>query len=357
MNNNNGGLSKLLERGVYGISGIMLAGVIFYALYGNFENSNAVASESEEVFSLDHSRLNPGGTLSFDSDNTTIESILSDSDALCLVAMNTTSRTSISITERASIDADGCAVHFNSGKNSKNSILVESNAELQAPLIYSDGELDESIAQKNSTRFVETETFSDPLGQIEAPKYGECDFRNIPVRVGKSTFKPGVYCGGIIALSDSEIFLEPGVYIMKNGPLVLGGRAALSGENVGVYFTGSNAVLNLGVSSKIALTAPIDGPLRGVLFFEDRNAPRNNEFIIRSGNAQALEGAIYLPKGKFVADAAAQIGQMAKWTALIANKIEMRNSAKLRLNSDYAGSTIPVPEGIWPGTPVASLSN
>jgi len=346
MKNMNVGVSARAERIIVWGASVMLLLVASISLYGSFTNSGAVASETGESSAVE---AKPA--------TSSIESILSDSDALCLVSMNMTQKTSITITDRSSIKANGCLVHSNSGSHKSTSIIVEQDAELDASIIYSNGTFNDKSIKGSTGQFVKSAKTTDPLSHVVAPSFEECDYRNIPIKVGKTTLKPGVYCGGIIALGDPEITLEPGIYIMKNGPLVLGGQASLKGENIGIYFTGSNSVLNLGVSSKIALTAPIDGPMAGVLFFEDRNAPFNNEFIIRSGNAQLLEGAIYLSKGKFVADAAAQIGQKAKWTALIANKIEMRNSAALVMNSDYSGSEIPVPEGVWPASTVASLSN
>lgn len=356
MNNSVGGLSKTLGRGIFGFTGIVLACVFTFYIYGKFDSETAVASESEEIV-VDHTRFSVDGAGEGENLGSSIDSILSDTEALCLIAMNTLSKTSISISERSSIVANGCAVHANSQTENSNAIYIEAKAGFDAPIVHSNGKLLDQSSETGSQILNASQRILDPLGYVNAPEFSECDHRNISIKVGLNTLKPGVYCGGIIAIGDSTIVLESGVYVMKNGPLVLGGKAQLSGERAGIYFTGSNAVLNLGVSSKIELTAPIDGPMAGILFFEDRQTSRNNEFIIRSGNAQLLEGVIYLPNAKFVADAASQIGQKANWTALIANKIEMRNSAKLKLNSDYSTSEIPVPEGIWPGLPVANLSN
>jgi len=355
MNNNVGGFPQAIRRGGFWFAGIVFTCIIAFYFYEKFDTKDAVASENEEIV-LDHTRFNADEAVEHESASSSINSILSDSDSLCLIAMNNTSSTSISISERSSITANGCAVHANSKTDETQAIHVEARAKLDAPVVHSNGKLLDQSSNNVDTLTV-SEQISDPLSYMNAPDFSECDYRNISIKAGLNTLKPGVYCGGLIALGDSDIVLEPGIYILKNGPLVLGGKAALSGEHVSIYFTGSNSVLNLGVSSKVALTAPLDGPMAGILFFEDRNSPGNNEFIIRSGNAQLLEGVMYLPKAKFVAAAAAQIGQKANWTALIANKIEMRNSAAMNLNSDFQTSQIPVPEGIWPGLPVAVLSN
>ncbi len=40
-----------------------------------------------------------------------------------------------------------------------------------------------------------------------------------------------------------------------------------------VYLTGKDSVLYFDYTSSLDLSAPVSGPLAGILFFEDRNAP------------------------------------------------------------------------------------
>ena len=67
--------------------------------------------------------------------------------------------------------------------------------------------------------------------------------------------------------------LRPGVYIIKDGPLVVDKNASLTGVNVGFYFTGVRGGLLFDEKSTVSLTAPKNGPMSGLLFFEDRLAP------------------------------------------------------------------------------------
>jgi len=88
--------------------------------------------------------------------------------------------------------------------------------------------------------------------------------------------------------------------------------------------------------------------MAGILFFEDRTASYNRPFVIRSKDAERFEGTIYLPKGHLFIDKESRVGQLSKWTAIIANQIEIGNGPNVQINSDYAGSSIPVPEGVGP---------
>lgn len=47
-------------------------------------------------------------------------------------------------------------------------------------------------------------------------------------------------------------------------------------------------------------------------------------------------------------DKASRVGQNSNWTAIIARQIEIKKGPELQINSDYAGSDIPVPDGIGP---------
>jgi hypothetical protein len=149
---------------------------------------------------------------------------------------------------------------------------------------------------------------------------------------------------------ESDVFLKPGIYIIKDGPLKLHGNGKFYGENVGFYFEGDKADLDVNPTMTLDLTAPKSGPLSGILFFEDRSTKIGRAFAIRSKNAERLEGTIYLPNGRLFVDKASKIGQASKWTAVVARYFEIVDGPDIQMNSDYAGSDIPVPSGIGPNT-------
>src|SRR4051795_8554593 len=66
-----------------------------------------------------------------------------------------------------------------------------------------------------------------------------------------------------------QVTLLSGIYVIDNGPLVVDHGGALTGSNVGLYFTGDKGGLLFDVDSTIRLTAPKDGPMAGLLFFEN----------------------------------------------------------------------------------------
>ena len=91
---------------------------------------------------------------------------------------------------------------------------------------------------------------NDPLEVLMTRAGKQCDHRNLTLKRGDYSLLPGIYCGGIIALSSSRIHLEPGIYVIKDGPFHLGGTSSLSGFDVGFIFKGRNAVFGSGVSTR-----------------------------------------------------------------------------------------------------------
>jgi hypothetical protein len=55
---------------------------------------------------------------------------------------------------------------------------------------------------------------------------------------------------------------------------------------------------------------------------------------------------MYLPKSKLLIDADNPVADQSEYTVIIAREFELREGPELVLNTDYASSTIPVPEGV-----------
>lgn len=78
----------------------------------------------------------------------------------------------------------------------------------------------------------------DPLASRAEPKVGICDHKAMSLTTDLTeTLYPGVYCGGLDVGGETIAKLEPGIYVIKDGPLSIRGNASLIGEHVGFYFT------------------------------------------------------------------------------------------------------------------------
>ena len=103
-------------------------------------------------------------------------------------------------------------------------------------------------------------------------------------------------------------------------------------------------------------SAPVSGPLAGLLVFEDHNAGGIRLHRLASNNARKLLGTIYMPKSILNIDATAPIADQSAYTAIIAQSLQLQSGPNLILNSDYSATDVPVPAGVS-GSSQVILSN
>lgn len=269
---------------------------------------------------------------------------LAQAEPSCVIALNAKGAGQFAVSGKASLSADRCAIHVNSAAS--DAIKVNKKAHVSGTNIYITGGYKGKTTVFGPTPTTDSPVIIDPLADRIAPTVGVCDAKKLRISKNVKKLRPGTYCGGIEITGNSGVLLQPGIYIIKDGPLELKGSGNLAGRGVGFYFTGDDAVVDIGEASTVSLTAPKSGPLAGILFFEDRKSKPGREFAIRSKNAQLMEGTIYLARGKLFVDKESKVGQAAHWTAIIAGEIELGDGPDIRINTDYAGSEVPVPVGI-----------
>src|SRR4051812_17893770 len=112
------------------------------------------------------------------------------------------------------------------------------------------------------------------------------------------------------------------------------------------------------------------GPWQGLLFFENRSvtapvppplgvkvtpppppppgSPPMRTYRIVSDNARDLLGTIYLPAGRIIIDANKPVADLSSYTVIVARQVELFDGPNLYLNTNYAGSDVPVPSGVGP---------
>lgn len=297
---------------------------------------------------------------------------------VCVVALEDAAASAVSAESNAKLNAEECSIMSNSTSGS--GVAASGLSKLSAALICSAGGYSGLGVNYDPLPTVDCPVYKDPLAKRAPPPVGPCDETNLMLGdenlvtttvatvnvVGETAtgllggddplldnytdyaLAPGVYCGGLNIGSNADVTLGPGVYVIKDGPLIvaLGGR--LQGEHVAVHLVGDDATFYFEAESKIALTAPIDGPLAGVLFFEDRNAPLDRMHQILSADARLLLGTFYLPRGVLRVASALPVADSSAYTAIVAKKLDLAGSPTLVLNADYGSTDVPVPEGVGP---------
>lgn len=270
---------------------------------------------------------------------------------LCVVVLDPSQPKSLHMDKRARLSAEGCAVYSNS--QHQQGLRIDQDAVLVAGLICSGGGKFGNGANFKPQPLTDCPPISDPLSERKPPAIGTCVTAPAVIKGTMETLNPGTYCNGLTITDNAVVTFRPGIYIIKDGEFKVEGNAAIKGENVGFYFTGDKTALDFGRDSSISLTAPKDGPMAGILFFEDRAAPLGRRHKIKSSDANTLLGTIYLPRGSLFIDSEQAVAGRSAYTVILARKLELDEGPNLILNTNYGATDIPVPQGVGPTGKVA----
>jgi Flp pilus assembly protein TadG len=113
------------------------------------------------------------------------------------------------------------------------------------------------------------------------------------------TLSAGCWSGGLSI--KTKVTLAPGTYVIKGGTLDFASGAEVTSTGpVTFIMTGDTpttvAKLSIGSTAIIKLAAPTTGPLRDILFYQDRKARYlNNENVLTGNGASVFDGGFYLP--------------------------------------------------------------
>ncbi|MFN7610295.1 MAG: hypothetical protein ACK5QX_05070, partial [bacterium] len=70
-----------------------------------------------------------------------------------------------------------------------------------------------------------------------------------------------------------------------------------------------------------------------------------SDMVISSPNVNKLLGAIYLSNANLNIDTAGMVAEDSRWSVVIAQNVNLSGNSRLVINSNYAGSGVPVPVG------------
>ena len=263
---------------------------------------------------------------------------------ICLIGLEPAQAHAVWLKTRALLTARGCAVYSNS--TSSQGLVGLNMSVLSAQVICSAGGKVGAKGNFTPDPVTNCPQLRDPLSARPAPYVGGCNQTNLVVSGISTTLRPGVYCGGLKITQGANVRLVPGEYIIKDGSLWVDGGASLSGSYVGFYLTGNASTIRFAAQSTISLSAPRDGALASLLFFEDRAAPVGRRHLISSDDARLLLGTIYLPNGRLRVDANKPVADQSAYTIIVARWMELDAGPNLIMNSSYGATDVPVPNNI-----------
>jgi Flp pilus assembly protein TadG len=308
---------------------------------------------------------------------------------LCLLALDTKAQSTVHLQESAAMTATGCMVYSNSKHNK--GLHAQDAATLKAGIICTAGGKSKTNgATVTPEPVTDCPVMEDPLRARTGPTVGACRFNEMVVSGGSQLLEPGVYCKGLKITDGAEVTLGKGTYIIKDGPLIVDKGAILNGTEISIYLTGPKSNLTFAAESTINLSAAKDGPLAGLLIFDDpaggealaippyplpipvvgevvgglgglvsdllpKGPPREHKIL--SDNARLLLGTIYMPQGRLIVDATKPIADKSAYTVIVVRRIDLHAGPNLILNSDYSATDVPVPKGVGPYGSNVMLTN
>ena len=263
---------------------------------------------------------------------------------LCMLSLDPLSAVGVSASLVSKVSASGCTVYSNS--RSKAGITVTDLSNISAGFTCSGGGVLGTSQNFSPAPQSDCPALADPLVNRAPPSSGGCDYINAVIPLGSQTISPGVYCGGLNIALGAKVTANPGVYVIKDGPLTVSLNASLTGVDVGFYLTGPTSIIAFLAGSNIDISAPLQGPMAGLLIWENAaTALGVTPHIIYSENAHNLLGTIYLPKGTLVVGSPNPVANASAYTIIIASAVNIVSSPQLVLNSRYGASLVPVPDG------------
>jgi hypothetical protein len=265
------------------------------------------------------------------------------SAAACVVVLDPSSATAMLLDSNAGVTARGCAVQVNSVGDA--ALRVASNGSLAADAICVGGGYAGGAGAVTPTPVRGCPPVPDPLAGLPPPEVGACD-RPAPARYvdSKATLRPGVYCAGLEIDGNSDVKLEPGTYVIKDGAFRVLSNAKLRGDGVTFYLTGREALLQFDSNAKLKLSAPTSGPMAGVLFFQDRAFGGVHRW--NSTSPFKLTGTIYLPQATLVSASPSRMTPLSSCNVVIVRWLGFTSDSGVSIDLTGAGCREALPSAV-----------
>lgn len=304
----------------------------------------------------------------------TAAAFASGASTICIIVQAPSQDDSLVVNGSSKVQAPGCAAYSNSvGTKSVN---VKDVSSLNTQMTCTAGGYAGKLTNFSPTPITDCPVIADPLVSraqlIDASLTTGCDHNKVKVDGGTKTLRPGNYCGELAITNGAEVLFDPGIYVIRNNRLKVDKAARISGTGVALVFVGKDAELSLSNDSSVSLSAPETGQMAGILIYGQPSA-KHRKFSIVSKDAQKLTGTVYLPADtltvggdddldggcdQIVQDdgtlappdptCLSDIGNASDWTAIIARQVKVTAGSILVMNTNYEGSSVPVPDGVGP---------
>jgi len=285
----------------------------------------------------------------------------------CILALDKGNVIDVQDTGNAIVNIPGCSMYINSN-DPNGALFMSGTATINAYSSYIVGrKLITGSAQLNhdpagGTYENTPVPVADPYLNVPLPSFTGCNQTNYTVNAGETKTLDAdggvlVLCGGIKVSGNGILQLKSGTYIIygghnsNNDGFDISGSGTVTSTFGGVTYpvtivltgpTGNYATVNISGGANITLTAPTSGPLTGLAFYQDRNAPVVNSTntatttnSFSGGTTMNITGAIYFPNQlvNYTGGAAIGSASAASCTQLVAYTIKIGGATNFQHNN------------------------
>jgi hypothetical protein len=257
---------------------------------------------------------------------------------LCVLALPEISTPGLRAGSNSSIQASNCLVHSNGH------IATTNNAAIGAGTIQATGTASGtgySPAANSGALAV-----ADPFIERTIKRIGACsgppDGDFVVSGTVDTTLPAGVHNRTVKVEGNGTLTLEPGEHYFCR-LLMASASGSLIGEDVIMIFDG-NGRFEARNSATVSLTGRTSGDWAGFVIVSSRD--NVEQMVISSPKVDKLLGTVYLPSALLVINAAGNVAEASKWSVVVAKDVALDKNASLVINTDYAGSGVPVPLGV-----------
>ncbi len=257
---------------------------------------------------------------------------------LCVLTLQTGGSKVLDVQSTSSVTAGGCLVQSDSDLN------VATKASLAAGSARSVGSAAGPITP---AAFTDAPSVPDPFSTMAINVPTTCTDNGINVTGNTSqTLAAGVHCGNIQLQGNSSLTFAAGEHYFRNATLSATGSTQISGTDV-VLILNNGSTLSLQNNAALSLEGRRSGPYAGFVIITDRTS--TNTLTLSTKSAHVLLGTVYVPNAILaVTGTSNAVGDNSPWTVVVAKQLQVQGSTSLVINSNYAGTVVPVPTGVGP---------
>ena len=239
------------------------------------------------------------------------------------------------------IMAPDCGIHSNAQIKVQGTAQIEGR-KIQSVLTATGGGMTPTPGQGAAS-------IADPFSAVSFPSLDSCigQTGSIVYEVNGSTsyLDPGIHCLPITVKNLATLVLRPGDHFFRKNVQLLG-HGRLNGEDVFLFFDHGSDPLFGGVNARVNLIGRKSGPYAGMVMATIGGNQPN--IILPGSNVEQLLGVVYVRNGILQVSGSGVAAEDSAWTVIVAKQILSTGTARIRINADYDGSDVPVPNGVGP---------